>query len=261
MTVTLNVPGTNAILTGHPDGICAHPVHTHDMWFPLECKSMSIDKGNETDQHSIFAVYPEYMAQIALYGQILYDMGLTRHPQRGIFGLMDRDGRPLPNQRVPWDDQVVPRILENIATIVTDADAGNLPERPYPPGSTECRYCPYFSLCRTNSPQSEDEDPAPSTPKPPPVVTNDPRLLDAAQEWATLKPSIDKYRDLLQHASNLAGQADIIANGITAGYFHPSPRQIYDQDLLIQMVPKDILDKCRITQPDKDGFWVRPSKR
>ena len=256
LELSLTVPGTDVTLTGHPDGICRHPQFTNNLWFPLECKSMSIDRAVETEQHGVAAVYPDYLVQIALYSERLYEMGLTHHPLRGIFAMMDRDGRPLAPQRIPWEDSIVPNTLEKVSAVVTGADAGELPERPYPASSTECTFCPYYSLCRT----PQYDDPQPPEDKPTGIFTEDPALLDAARKWAALKPQIDQHRDTLQEACNMADQVDIIGAGVVAGYFHPRPTQVYDPDKLRELVPDDVLKRCRINQSDKKGFWVRTQR-
>ena len=256
LELEIKVPDTNVILFGHPDGTCCHPVFTNNRWVPLECKSMSLDRANDTAEHGVATVYPDYIVQIALYSNPLHEMGLTDHPHKGIFAMMDRDGRPLPSQRVTWDESLFTTNLEKVSAVVKTADAGELPDRPYPASSTECSFCPYFSLCRT---PGYKEDPEPQS-KPTGIFTEDQHLIDAAHQWATLKPLMDQHKNTLQEACNQAGQADIIADGVIAGYFHPRPPQLYNADVLQTLVPDDILKKCRITQPEKKGFWIRTAK-
>lgn len=256
LELSVPVPDTDLLLYGHPDGLCLHPVFTKGLWVPLECKSMSVDRANETQDNGVGLVYPDYIVQIALYGQRLHEMELVSYPHKGIFAMMDRDGRPIPAQRVTWDTSLYEETLTKVSHVVKEADAGRLPVRPYPPSSTECTFCPYFSLCQTPATAHRDPPGPPST-TPEPVITDDPKIEDASRQWTQLKPLMDNIRDTLQQASNMADQADIYCAGIIAGYFEPRPLQLYDPDKLHQFVPEDILAQCRVTQSKKKGFWIR----
>ena len=69
------------------------------------------------------------------------------HPERGVFAMMDRDGRPLPPERVRWDGETTGLNIGRMAEAALNAERGALPERPYDRGSKECGFCSYHTLC------------------------------------------------------------------------------------------------------------------
>ena len=148
--------GNTIHFTGHPDGICRHPHFTSNMWVTLECKSMSQDMGVLAEEHGIAVTYPKYIVQIGLYGRILYQEGLVSHPHRGVFGLMDRDGAPLAPQRIKWEDEVIDNAIQTNLDAVNATEVGELPDRPYEVSSTECKQCPYHTLCWGQGPPQLD---------------------------------------------------------------------------------------------------------
>ncbi len=94
------------------------------------------------------------------------------------------------------------------------------------------------------------------------MINERPEVAEAARVWAELKPRIDKVRDMLQAASNSAGGADVMAEGIVGGYFQPRSEQFYDPEALERAVPADILRKCLINRKEKlPAFWVRKARR
>ena len=141
------VPNTGMVMREHPDGICRHPEFTRNHWVTLECKSMSIEKGREVERQGVAPTYPHYIFQISMYGRRMHEMELVSHPERGVFAMMDRDGRPLPPERVSWDAGLVDGKLAELTGVVRAAEAGEVPERPYPQSSSECQYCNYHTLC------------------------------------------------------------------------------------------------------------------
>lgn len=256
LELEFDIPGTDQTMTGHPDGICRHPEYTNNHWLTLECKSMSIDRAIQVESKGIAETYPGYIIQIGMYGRKLHEMGLVSHPYKGIFGLMDRDGRPLPPERVSWDPAIIDAILEKQATILNYVKQDTLPDRPYPPDSMECRLCNYHTLCRKTPAKGEDDD---QQRKPhAPLLSKDPKVVKAATEWKKLKPQLDNIKNILQETSDDAGQVDVIADGVVAGYFQPRVSPTYNPDLLHKLVPADILRKCTLPSPnEKKAFWIR----
>ena len=148
--ITLTPEWSNAepqTVTGHPDGICRHPEFTQGHWVTLECKSMSPDRAIEVEQFGVAAVYPSYIVQAALYGQRLYEMGEVVHPRRAVFGMMDREGRFIPPERVSWPEEVVPGTIDKLTYISFQTQQGEVPIPPYPQDSSECRTCNYYNRC------------------------------------------------------------------------------------------------------------------
>lgn len=255
MELELKLPESGVVLTGHPDGTCRHPQFTKGEWVTLECKSMSPDRGEETQAKGMARTYPGYMAQIALYGKRLHELGLTPYPGHGVFAVMDREGRPLPPERVSWGPEFAHDLTRKMDQAAIRGEAAELPERPYPQSSQECKYCNYHTLCWGEILRTQ---PGGKRPK---IMTGDPKIVSAAEEWARLKPLVDEARDVLQTASNQQGQADIIASGVTAGYFQPRSEPVYDHSMLSREVPAEVLRKCLIPQePKRLAFWVRADR-
>jgi CRISPR/Cas system-associated exonuclease Cas4 (RecB family) len=257
LELELEIPGAGATIKGHPDGIGRHPGFTKGQWVTLECKSMSMDRALDVEESGVAAVYPAYVAQISLYSRKLHEMGLVSHPERGIFAMMDRDGRMIPPERIAWEREDVDETLEKLAEIVRSARAGELPDRPYPQSSTECKYCNYHSTCWGTDPEPGEEITGKAT-----TASDNPEVVEAAQTWAELKPRVDQARDILQTASNSAGGADVMVKGIIGGYFQPRSERVYDPDALERAVPADILKKCLADRREKlPAFWVRKANR
>ena len=256
LELELEIPGAGATIKGHPDGTCRHPDFTKDQWVTLECKSMGMDQALDVEESGVAAVYPTYVAQISLYSRKLHEMKLVAHPERGIFAMMDRDGRMLPPERIAWEREDVGKTLEKLAEIVRSAQAGELPDRPYAQSSTECKYCNYHSTCWGTNPEAEEKITGKTT-----ATSERPEVVKAAQTWAELKPMVDQARDMLQAASNSAGGADIMVEEIIGGYFQPKSERVYDPDALERAVPADILKKCLVDRREKlPAFWVRKKR-
>ena len=250
LELEVQVPGTGVTLRGHPDGICRHPELTQNLWVTLECKSMSERKALEVESAGVGEIYPSYMTQIGLYGRRLFEMSLVSHPERGIFAMMDRDGRPLSPERVKWEPESVDGDYQRLREIIETAQENQVPERPYEHSSKTCGYCSYHTTCwGYYKPWRE---------KGKPVLTNDPTVLEAAETWLNAKPQVDEARQVLQDACDEAGQSDVIAGLVQAGYFQPRDPRIYDPDVLEAKVPIDILKQCFLNQKEqRPSFWVR----
>ena len=257
MELELEIPGAGGeTISGHPDGTCRHEKFTNNRWVTLECKSMSPDRGLEVQKDRIIRVYPGYLVQISLYGRRLKQMGEVHHGERGVFGMMDREGRLMPPERATWEEQDVDQTLEKIARVAQKARNGEVEERPYPQSSTECRYCNYHSLCWGTDPDPEENPTAKQT-----VTSKEPQVIEAARAWAELKPQVDRARDMLQAVSNSHEQGDVLVEGVVGGYFQPRSERFYDPDALERAVPADILDQCRTNIREKPpAFWVRMSR-
>ena len=254
LNLEIQVPGTDSILPGHPDGICRHPQFTKGYWVTLECKSMSERRAIEVEELGIRETYPAYITQISIYGRILKQMGLVDFDTHGIFGLMDRDGRPMAPQRQEWTTEEVDQDLEMLRQVVKYVREGRLPDRPYQHGSKACENCNYYTLC-WGMPRTWKQ-------RPRPMQAEDPVVLAAAEKWLLMKPQVDEAREILQAASDGIGQADIIAGEVQAGYFDPREPRIYDPDVLETMVPMDILRKCIVAPRTKrPSYWVRKKRK
>jgi hypothetical protein len=250
LELEVQVPGTDVTLRGHPDGICRHPEFTQNLWVTLECKSMSERKGLEVEEQGIAKVYPAYMTQIGLYGRRLHEMGLVSHPERGVFAMMDRDGRPLSPERVPWTAEDVDRDYQTLREIIETAGNEELPERPHPHGSKICGGCNYHTECWGTYRAWQE--------KGRPILTNDTRGIDAAETWMNAKPQVDEARVVLQELCDEAGQTDIIAGPVQAGYFEPRDNKVYNPDLLEAKVPIEILKQCfQDPRKRRPAFWIR----
>ena len=251
------IPGAGTRMTGHPDGICRHPDFTKGQWVTLECKSMGPERAKETSERGIAETYPHYITQISLYGRTLHERGLVSHQARGVFAVMDREGTTLPPERVAWNEDLFDQTMAKASKAVTETEQGKLPERPFEPGSRECKYCPYQTLCWGKTPSRGEAPPAKVT------MQTDPEVMEAARTWAELKPQVDQARGVLQRTSNDLEMADIHSEEVIAGYFIPRSDRVYDADRLEKLVPGDVLKRClsRNQPPPKSGFWVRLKNR
>ena len=257
LELELPIPGTEYVVTGHPDGTCMHPEFTRGFWVPLECKSMSPDKADQVMKDGIELIYPSYIAQIALYARRLHEMKAISHPERGAFGLMDREGRVLPVHWARWTKADVDRIMETLADIVRRTEAGGLPDRPFEQSSTDCRYCRYHTLC-WGSPPPEERENEPRAP----VHPTQAEVLEQARNWAAAKPVIDQARDFFQAVCNANGGADVVAEGVVGGYFKPRSERVYDPDALERAIPAEILQRCRSRVNEKPmAFWMRTDRK
>ena len=257
LTVKVHITGTDLTLRGHPDGICRHPNFTKNHWVTLECKSMSTVMADRVTEQGVAAVYPKYINQISLYADQLHQKKLVSHPNYGVFAMMDRNGDPMPPERSSWQPDHALQTIERLKLALERADAGHIPERPYPPDSFDCRYCNFHSLCRgARTVQSEPEDPYVSGTR-----TTDPDILEAARIWLSMDQEQKRVKRILQNASDSSGKINIIAGDVTAGYFQPRNQPLYDARTLQQMIPADILRQCLSPHQDRrEGFWIRRTR-
>ena len=256
LQIETTVPGTEYRLRGRPDGICRHPEYTKNYWVTLECKSMSTEMALRVEAQGIAQVYPKYMSQIAIYGRKLFEDGLVCNPHRGVFATMDRDGRPMAPERIAWSEDVERKTMEAIRLALERADLDELPERPYPPDSFECRFCSYHTMCRGAKAVWDEPDEGILSRR-----TTDPDVLEAARIWLETSDEQKRIKRVLQNASDDEGKVDIIAGGVTAGYFQPNRPPLYDPGLLQKKVPAEVLRECLAPHQDKrEGFWVRATR-
>ena len=169
---------------------------------------------------------------------------------------MDRDGRPLPAQRQRWEEEVIDKAINGNLDAVNATERNELPDRPYEVSSTECKYCPYHTLCWGVGPQQAE-----TQKKPEKVVPEDPQVIQAMEDWAQMEPRMTEVKGLMESASREAGNANLILNGVTAGYFRPVDPPAYNANKLKELVPADILNQCRIPAPPaKNRFWIRKDR-
>ena len=260
LELTIPIPGTDRTITGHPDGICRHPEFTRNLWVTLECKSMSYTRGQQVEELGIAETYPHYITQIALYAQRLHEMKLVANPHRGVFAMMTREGRVLSPERIQWDQELHDRTMDKLATVTKAARTGQLPDRPYPSTSKECKYCSYHATCWGQPPTREDIRSSPTTRI---VIQDDETVVEAARTYGALKTELDKARDTLKEACRNAGNADIESEGYIAGYFIPKGETVYDHQLLRKKITADLLRQCAIANAEspEPAFWIRPKKR
>ena len=253
LELKIAMPDGENYIPGHPDGLCQHPVYTRGAWIDLECKSMGVRQGAEVRAHGIAALYPGYVTQIALYAQELHRLGLTDHPCHGVFGLMDRDGNSLPPERVTWPRHTARLALEKAATAAATADSGDLPDRPFHAGSTECNMCEFRTLCRGKR--------EPGAASRPPVTSTERLVVEAAREWLEARPGTEHAKAVLQQTSDNLDGRTITAGDVIAGYFEPRNRPRYNSQKLEELVPLDILRKCVDEEaPDRKAFWIRKKR-
>lgn len=258
LEVNITLPQSGETISGHPDGICRHPRFTNNLWVTLECKSMSQDMAERVETEGVIAVYPHYLSQIALYGYELHRRKLVSHPERGVFGVMDRNGHFLPPERILWTAEDRERAIANLDSAAGNAETGELPNRPYERDSQECLFCHYHKLCWG------------STPKAAPIIPNignnriktTARENEAARLWQKLNPQVREAREILQNAVDRAGGGVIDTGEVIAGYFVPKNAPMYDHEKLKRLVPADILQKClRPQETPRKAFWVRESTK
>ncbi len=62
LEVSTTLPESGKVVSGHPDGICRHPIFTRGMWVTLEYKSMSVERADEVLQDGVALTYPRSTA-------------------------------------------------------------------------------------------------------------------------------------------------------------------------------------------------------
>lgn len=259
LELEINIPGAGQTITGHPDGICRHPQLTRGQWVTLECKSMSLSRSIEVQEQGIALTYPQYMNQIALYAQRLYDMNLVSNPHRGVFAMMNRNGETIPPERTSWTQELHDETIAKLADVIQAARTGNLPDRPYPSTAIECKFCAYHSTCWGQPPIPGELNRAPHHRL---VIEDDENVVEAARTYAALKTELDHAKDTLREACRQAGNTDIESEGLIAGWFIPRADPVYDHRLLRSRVPAELLRQCAIPQDQPEPvFWIRSKNR
>ena len=259
LTLSATLPRSGVEVSGHPDGICRHPSLTRGQWVTLECKSMSPTRADETMELGVAATYPHYISQIALYGQQLQRMGLTDHPTKGVFAMMDREGRPMPPERVSWAEDEAQNALETMDQAALFAQDGRLPERPYAVDSVECRFCPHRSRCW----EEKALDPVIDRNAWNRSVPAGPEEAEAARAWREANPVVKAARAVLQEAVDRSGGGTLEAEGVLASYFIPRNEPKYDQIKLERLIPAELLRQCLLPQEGRvkrTAFWVREKR-
>ena len=259
LELQIRLPRSGRTVSGHPDGICRHPRFTNNLWVTLECKSMSPEMADRVEQEGVLNVYPAYLSQIALYGAELRRAGRVSHPEKGVFGMMDRNGRALPPERVSWQRADRERALSNLDQAAANADNGELPPRPYERDSFECGYCSYHRLCWGSPPRRIRLDPEQTKQR---VIATE-REQEAARLWQQLNPQLKEAKNVLQHAVDRAGGGVVDTGAVLASYFTPKKEKEYDEAKLRELVPADILRRCRQEpgQTERKAFWVREASK
>ena len=119
----------------------------------------------------------------------------------------------MPPERVSWTSEFTQALTEKMDQAAIHGENSELLDRPYKQSSQECKFCNYHTECWGEILKTQ-----PGV-KRPQVLSEEPNVISAAAEWAKLKPLVEEAKDVLQAASNKAGQADVVASGVTAGYF------------------------------------------
>ena len=244
-------------IKGHPDGVCRHEQHTAGMWVTLECKSMGSNRAELVFADGVFTHYEEYRSQIALYGRQLYRQHIVDHPERGVFAMMDREGKPMPPERVAWSTKHFDKAVARLKEAKAHADANTLPERPYQPDSENCIFCPYRKLC-----WETDQTPATAVKavwkNQGAVKLNDQNLAERVKNYAAAMQDRKTVTKLLEEQSQIYGDATVEVGGLAAGYFYPKDSVTYDENKLAQFLTAEQIRQCRATPPER-RFWIRPA--
>ena len=245
--------------TGHPDGIARHPEHTRNRWVTLECKSMSPHMADRVSAApgGICEIYPDYQAQIAVYGHCLHRMGLVSHPHRGVFAIMDREGRNLPPDRIAWTADYTASVISNLTEISKSIREGRQPERPYSPDSRECSFCPYHSLCWESEAEAVGKWQQPSWHDlETRTLAADPELAGSIREWLKYRAAQEKVKVALETKTREWNGDNVACEGVVGGYFYPKDAVLYDPAKLSQMLTQDQLRDC-LMAPPQPRYWVR----
>ena len=259
LELSVELPSAGRTVSGHPDGICRHPRFTNNLWVTLECKSMSEAMAAQVEQEGILNVYPAYLSQIALYGKELHRLGLVSHPEKGVFGIMDRNGRFMPPERVSWRPADREQAVRNLEQAALNAANGELPARPYARDNRECGFCNYHRLCWGAGPKTAAIDPDLARTRIPATE----REQAAARLWLKLNPQVKEAKEILQAAVDRAGGGIVDTGEVQASYFRPKNESEYDEARLRELVPADVLRQCRKEpgQIERKAFWVREAAK
>lgn len=240
-------------MTGHPDGVCRHPIHTDGRRLTLECKSMSSDRLRQVEQDGIPAVFPDYLAQVAFYSRILYELDIVDDPRQAVFAYMDREGNQPAPELVSWDADYERELRRRVTETWGQIAEGRLPARPYPADDPHCRYCRFFSLCQGQMPDWQD--------LPRPQATEDRAVIAAANRWLEANEQRNAAKTVLQAACPDPESAGLIAGDVIASWFLPRRSEYYDTDLLRRWLTADQLRAARRRDRAEPAFWIRPKRR
>lgn len=244
-------------VTGHPDGKCRHPKHTNGMKVVLECKSMGPQRGELVFADGIFAHYEEYRSQIAVYGRQLYREGKVDHPERGVFAMMDREGKPLAPERVAWQPMHFDQAVNRLREAQHHAENGTLPERPYAPDSVQCTFCPFRTRCWELAPPPAAASRA-IWRNQSQVKLDDLQLAQRVANYAAAMKDRKEVTKILEEECHKYGDANIEIGGLVAGYFYPSDSVSYDENKLAKYLTAEQIRECRAHPPTR-RFWIRPA--
>ena len=249
LSVGLHYPA----MTGHPDGVCRHPIHTEGRRLTLECKSMSSDRLRQVEQDGIPAVFPDYLAQVAFYSRILYELDFVDEPRQAVFAYMDREGNQPAPELVRWDADYEQELRRRVTDTWEQICEGQLPARPYPADDPRCRYCRFFSLCQGQMPDWRD--------LPRPQTNDDPAVIAAARQWVEANEQRNAAKAVLQAACPDPESAGVMAGEIIASWFLPKRGDYYDTDLLRRWLTADQMRAARRKDRAEPAFWIRPQRR
>lgn len=241
-------------MTGHPDGICRHVKHTQGEWITLECKSMGPDKLDDVDENGLAVVYPEYVAQAALYARILNNHELVARPRAAVFAVMDRMGNNPAPEWVEWSAGYETALRARIAKTWETITQGDLPERPYDPDHEKCGYCPFYTACHgleQKPPWSREE-----------VVFTEDEVLAAAELWLNANEARKQAREVLQSALPYehAGPTGVAGNAKMSWFIPDNPTE-FRMDELRRLLTEDEIRGVRHKTRIEPAFWVRPIRR
>ena len=250
----LSIGYTEPPMTGHPDGVCRHPVHTEGSWITLECKSMGPDKLEDVETNGLPKIYPEYVAQAALYARILHQHEMVNEPRSAIFAVMDRMGNNPGPQWVRWTERYVEHLLARIQQTWESIKKEVLPERPYQPDSTPCSYCPFFTTCHDLA-----EPPGWSRQT---IEFDDATLSEAAEQWLDADRQRRAARETLIEALPYEhGGPTATVGNVKMSWFLPNEPERFDMDELRRLLTEDQIKKARVRPTIKPAFWVRPIRK
>ena len=241
------------VITGRCDGLCRHPEWTRNQWVTLECKSMATHRADQVRARGVAEVYPKYIWQAALYARPLYEQGLVASPLKAVFGMMDRDGNPLPPERVSWDEKEYEKAVGRLQAAALAWAQGVAPPRLEPGEEQECQNCPYRLRCQGMLPGKPHLARATA-------LDESHRAWQEAPLWLAASRQKKESEKAFAAAVKEAGGGNVEANGVTAGYFQPEGRHSYDARLLEQRVPKDLLEQCRSAGKETRRLWVRETR-
>lgn len=253
--VEVEVEGRDAPIGGHPDGSCRHEVLTDNHWLPLELKSMSDFRASRVEEFGISKVEPSYVMQIAMYGHTMKNLGMVDLHDRGIFGLISRNGRFLPPERLKWPADLHERGRRRLSEVILRAERGDPPPRPYDENSVDppCNFCPFKTICWEDKPNAALQPVIRGEPTP---MDHDQELVDAMLGWQQAKQTMDQAKALIGQRLSENNDVPISAAGIKAEYFRPGESNAYDMYEIGRYLTADILRNNRSKKGQERVLWV-----